>query len=482
MISTRRIASVVLAGLILSGTAFQVATRVPEGVRLQAAGQTAGGPTVGTTYKNIQVFTDLKDHPSNDLWDAMQFIAGSLSVRCDYCHVSQTGPFDSDVKPTKRTARNMIRMVRDINNTSFGGREVVTCYTCHRGSPHPNGTPVPWYKTPEEIAAYAAAVKGLDPTNTASASQPTSAEGTAALPDVDQVMAAYRKAVGATGVKSIRVSGVNEIALGATVPFEFEALLPGRASVNTQGGAVRLILNGDRAFRVTAQGTSQLPAAFLRKSSVELMLPVKYETSDVPRQVTGIEAIGGRRYYVVESRPAGFVERLYFDTQSGLLHKLRDETSTALGTKVEERVFEDYRTVNGVTLSYLITSHYMEQQALFRISAIQTNVDLDPAGFEPPPAKKSIDVDPNVLDAYVGTYQPQASGLPPVTVGRESGRLFLSLVPGQKTELLAETETRFFLKSSEDTQVTFFKDDKGQVTRLVFHAQNQPDREMTKVT
>jgi hypothetical protein len=264
------------------------------------------------------------------------------------------------------------------------------------------------------------------------------------------------------------------------VPFELEVLLPGRASINTQGGAVRLVLNGDRAFRVTPQGSSQLPAPFLRKGSVEPFLPVKYEVPDAPRQVTGVETIGSRRYYVVESRLPGLVERLYFDVQSGLLYKHRDETPTPLGTKVEERVFEDYRTVNGVTLAYLITSHYMEQQALFRISEIQTNVEIDPARFEPPVPKKAIAVDPKLLDAYIGTYQSAAPAFE-VTISREGNNLLLTPAAGQKVELLAETETRFFLKTSEDTQITFIKDEHGQVIRLVFHRQSQPDRQMTKI-
>ena len=35
----------------------------------------------------------------------------------------------------------MIVMMADINKTNFGGRQVVTCYSCHRGSDRPKLTP-----------------------------------------------------------------------------------------------------------------------------------------------------------------------------------------------------------------------------------------------------------------------------------------------------------------------------------------------------
>ena len=38
-------------------------------------------------------------------------------------------------------ARKMILMVRMINQTQFGGKRMVTCYTCHRGDASPKITP-----------------------------------------------------------------------------------------------------------------------------------------------------------------------------------------------------------------------------------------------------------------------------------------------------------------------------------------------------
>ena len=42
--------------------------------------------------------------------------------------------------PRKQMARVMITMMATINKTHFRGRQVVTCYTCHRGSARPRAT------------------------------------------------------------------------------------------------------------------------------------------------------------------------------------------------------------------------------------------------------------------------------------------------------------------------------------------------------
>jgi len=57
---------------------------------------------------------------------------------CDYCHVDDRS---ADAKPQKVTARRMVIMMRAINGTFPDGKQHVTCYTCHRGSPTPLTAP-----------------------------------------------------------------------------------------------------------------------------------------------------------------------------------------------------------------------------------------------------------------------------------------------------------------------------------------------------
>jgi hypothetical protein len=66
----------------------------------------------------------------------------ALNVDCGYCHGGGR-PLETDINPRKDMARKMIMLVRQINANFPGtgvfpvGDQVVTCYTCHRGDPHP---------------------------------------------------------------------------------------------------------------------------------------------------------------------------------------------------------------------------------------------------------------------------------------------------------------------------------------------------------
>ena len=83
------------------------------------------------------------------VWGMMRNIAGALGVSCTFCHVgSDTAPleridFATDEKRNKRVARQMMRMVQEVNNRldTIPSRPTptvaVTCITCHRGINRP---------------------------------------------------------------------------------------------------------------------------------------------------------------------------------------------------------------------------------------------------------------------------------------------------------------------------------------------------------
>src|SRR6266568_2637319 len=66
----------------------------------------------------------------------------ALNVDCNYCHGGGRTQ-EVDINPRKDIARKMIMLVRQINSNFPGtgvfpvGNQEVTCYTCHRGDPHP---------------------------------------------------------------------------------------------------------------------------------------------------------------------------------------------------------------------------------------------------------------------------------------------------------------------------------------------------------
>ena len=82
--------------------------------------------------RNLQVLP--KDTP---ILPTMQQFAQALGVACDYCHVQDRA---ADDKPTKKTARQMILLAREINEKlpaavakNADDTTRVGCATCHRG-------------------------------------------------------------------------------------------------------------------------------------------------------------------------------------------------------------------------------------------------------------------------------------------------------------------------------------------------------------
>src|SRR5258705_10914849 len=121
--------------LLLAIAGAWAQSTAPNETRTPAA---AAGPKLAEEeYKNIQA---LKGIPAEQVIPSMQFIAASLGVECEYCHVAHAN--EKDDKKTKVTARKMINMMMAINKENFEGHREVTCYSCHRGSAQPVGTPI----------------------------------------------------------------------------------------------------------------------------------------------------------------------------------------------------------------------------------------------------------------------------------------------------------------------------------------------------
>jgi D-alanyl-D-alanine-carboxypeptidase/D-alanyl-D-alanine-endopeptidase len=99
------------------------------------------------------------------------------------------------------------------------------------------------------------------------------------------------------------------------------------------------------------------------------------------------------------------------------------------------------------------------------------------AKLEAPKERKAIKLEAKVFDAYVGEYQLAPTFV--ITISREGDQFFAYATGQGKFELFAETESDFFL-TVVDAQITFVKDDKGQVTHLVLH-QNKVDQPAKKI-
>src|SRR5258705_13002013 len=91
-------------------------------------------------FKNVQA---LKGIPVDEFLGTMGIMAAALQFDCSDCHVN-AGTANVDWAadtPRKIMARRMVNMVAAINQNNFGGRQLVTCWTCHRNRDKPLATP-----------------------------------------------------------------------------------------------------------------------------------------------------------------------------------------------------------------------------------------------------------------------------------------------------------------------------------------------------
>jgi len=148
----RRIVTLLIVVLcILLTLPFLAAAQGQE--KGQRGAEKGGGGRGAPPPTNLQVLP--KDWTRQQVVQVMQGFNMALGVACSYCHVEMTGappnekgviPIDAapDDKQTKKTARVMLRMVNQINDTlgSQVGKPAaevvkVQCVTCHRGAAIP---------------------------------------------------------------------------------------------------------------------------------------------------------------------------------------------------------------------------------------------------------------------------------------------------------------------------------------------------------
>src|SRR5580704_2362640 len=202
--------TVVLCGLALSTVLVIAAARAQS----SAAPQSPAPKLAEEQFKNIKV---LKGVPADQIFPSMQFIAASLGVECEYCHVrgDKGLEFEKDDKKTKVTARKMVEMMFAINKENFEGHRDVTCYSCHRGAADPVATPIITDEEPKPEAE-----RGKAP-----------ADAKPVLPPADQLLDKYLATIGGeTALEKVtsRVEKGKINANGQQLPIEVYAKAPDR--------------------------------------------------------------------------------------------------------------------------------------------------------------------------------------------------------------------------------------------------------------
>lgn len=342
----------------------------------------ATAKTAEQQFKNIQA---LKGTPADQVIPAMQFISASLGVECEFCHVA--GKFDSDDKRSKQTARRMIAMTLAINKNDFGGHLNVTCYSCHRGSENPVGTPP---VASDDTRAEAAAKE---------------AGASAQPPDADQVLSKYVAALGgADAIHKIttRVAQGHISAFGRETPIDLYMKAPNRRM------SVMHAPNGDSITAFDGAGgwlgnSGHPPRQMSPLEAEAAALDAEfYFATRIPQIFQRVrpvrpEKIGDREaWQLLGLRPGQPPVRLYFDQSTGLLVRLVRYTETPVGRNPTQIDYADYREVDGVKIPFRWTLARPGGRFTIQVDQVHQNVPVDDSKFVRPATPTASGQSPTV--------------------------------------------------------------------------------------
>lgn len=367
------------AGLIAwLASVAQTTTQAPQTPRTQMSEE---------AFKNIQV---LKGIPVDEFMGTMGLFSAALSVCCAECHTGAgtSNPKWEDDTPRKRTARRMVQMVATINRDNFNGRQVVTCWTCHRGSQAPLVTPPldKMYGEPQ--------VEPPDIVRAATSGEPTS----------DAIFDKYVQALGGAA----RLAGLTSyVAKGTSTPFgDVGKGYPAEiyAKAPSQLATIVHQLEGDMARTFDGrQGFFLLPLTVVEeypwtggalegaKLDAELAFPGRIREFLTNWRVGFSTTINGVDVRVVQGTAPGLVATFYFDKESGLLVRMVRYTNSAVGRVPTQLDFSDYRSVAGVMMPFKWSYSWLSGRDEFALADVQANVAIDPAKFgKPVPASRAI--------------------------------------------------------------------------------------------
>ena len=344
----------------------------------------AGKPLMSDQFfKNVQV---LKGIPVDQFLGTMGFIAASLSVNCTECH-SAAGrgairDYAADT-PKKQKARQMMLMVKQLNQANFGGAHRVTCWTCHRSDTQPAETP--------SLAVQNGAVAERDPNDVEVPDEPVPS------PTADQIIDKYIQALGGAeklaGITSLSAKGTYsgfDTDLGK-VPVEVYAKSPGQSTtivhrsektenITTFDGRNGWIAMTNTILPVKALSGGELDGAQL---DAEMFFPagIKKYLRDF-RVGFPPTSIDDHLVQVVQATaPGGTRVKLFFDTKTNLLVRVARFADTPLGFNPSEMDYSDYRDLNGVKVPFHWTLTWTDGRSEFEMTEIQPNVPIEAAKF-----------------------------------------------------------------------------------------------------
>jgi hypothetical protein len=354
-------------------------------------------------FKNVQV---LKGIPVDEFLQTMGLMAAALQFDCADCHRNagfQNVDWAADT-PKKIMARRMVAMVATLNRDNFAGRQVVTCWTCHRNRDKP-------LVTPTLATIYGA--PALEPDDVI-----TEFPG---LPSPESILDRYIEASGGaerlarlttisaegTAVGFGGFGGDGRVEIVAKAPDKRATIILFKAETD-RGDQVRTYDGRTGWVRtpLNVVGEFQLLGSDLDGARVDAQLSFPGQIKQIltnlktgpPTTITDLPApssqsalqqgAAGEQTHVVDvvqgTGPRGLLVTLYFDRQTGLLLRELRYGRSPIGRVPTQIDFADYRDVNGIKLPFRITYAWLDGRDSILLKDVRTNVVVDEAKFGRP--------------------------------------------------------------------------------------------------
>lgn len=337
--------------------------------------------TIDQTHKDIRA---LKGLPDSQLIPIMNYFSAALGVQCNFCHVRENNAmaFDKDHEH-KTIAREMIQLVQDVNKNSFGGRNQVSCFTCHQGRPVPAA--MPSFPLPAPMGGPGGP-GGPRPGGPPAGGAPTLT--------VEQVWDKYVQATGGKDaiarLRNSVVKGTFEMGNGNAL--DFEITVEGNkihSLLKSQRGEMSGAYNGTAGWMKDQRGqremnrNDQANARALLENLAVIKLAEPYPQLNLSRRRA---RIGEREAVVLNGTRDGKSLTLYFDAETGLLLRKVEVAQSYVGRIPEQVDYEDYREVDGVKIPMTIKTYSVigANTGTRKLTEVRFNVSIDGAFFNSP--------------------------------------------------------------------------------------------------
>jgi outer membrane lipoprotein-sorting protein len=378
----------VLAAAIFASSTIGVMARAQAGAP-QGAGQK---PLMAEdVFKNVQM---LRGIPVDEFMDTMGFFSAATGLNCQDCHIGESGGSwarYADETKRKATTRMMMAMVTALNRANFGGRPVMSCWSCHRGAYRPEVVP--------DLAVQYSTALPRDPFEI-TASDPDA-------PSIDAVIEKYQQAIGGAQrlatIKSLSVKGIYSgwDTLQQKVPIEVFLRAPNQRTsvVHAFEGDTTTVYDGQAGWIAAPDTMKPVPVLPLTGTNLdvarieaELFFPGRIKEMLTEWRVGPPTYIDDREVHMVQGRlrPGGLPVTLYFDSESGLLVRVLVYTSSPIGVNPRQIDLSDYRDVNSIRMPYRWIMTWTDGRSTLEVGEIQPNVAIEASRFARPPASKPV--------------------------------------------------------------------------------------------